>query len=70
MGGGGFTRLTSVSPSNWNLGKIFALTGPLGQVYMVKKIFEIPLYGSHFPRLYIVLPAHLPLPRLYDIATF
>ena len=38
------TRLTllihiSVLPSNWNLGKNFALSGPLGQVHMVKKNF-------------------------------
>ena len=28
-----------VLPSNCNLGKIFALTGPLGQVHMVKELF-------------------------------
>ena len=30
---------TSVLPSNWNPDKIFAPTGLLGQVHMVKKIF-------------------------------
>ena len=39
---------TSVLPSNWNLGKISALTGQLGQVHMVKKIFLIFLHAGRW----------------------
>ena len=47
------TRLTwlihiSVLPSNWNLDKIFALTGQLGQVHMAKKIFLIFLHAGRW----------------------
>ena len=46
----GYTWLihTSVLPSNWNLGKIFALTGQLGQEHMVKKIFPIFLHAGRW----------------------
>ena len=37
---------TSVLPSNWNLDKIFALTGQLGQVHVAKKIFVIFLHAG------------------------
>ena len=30
---------TSVLPLDWNLGNIFAVTGPLGQVHMAKNLF-------------------------------
>ena len=33
------TDHTSVLPSNWNLDKIFDLTGQLGQLHMAKKKF-------------------------------
>ena len=39
---------TSVLPSNWNLDKIFALTGPLGQVHMAKKLFSIFLHAGRW----------------------
>ena len=43
---------TSALPSNWNLGKFFALTGPLGrgQVHMVKKYkrFCVKLDFGHY----------------------
>ena len=35
----------SVLPSNWNLIKNFAVTGQLGQVHTIKKIFLIFLHG-------------------------
>jgi hypothetical protein len=39
----GLTRLIQnlFLPANWSLGKIFVLTGELGQANMVKKIFLI-----------------------------
>ena len=37
---------TSVLPSNWNPGKIFALTVWLGQVCMVKKKSDFPPWGK------------------------
>ena len=39
---------TSFLPSNWNLDKIFALTGELGQVHMAKKIFPIFLHEGRW----------------------
>ena len=39
---------TSFLPSNWNLDKIFALTGELGQVYLAKKIFPIFLHAGRW----------------------
>ena len=36
----------SFLPSNWNLDKIFALTGELGQVYMEKNISNFPPCGN------------------------
>ena len=37
---------TSFLPSNWNLDKIFALTGKSGHVHMANKIFPIYLHAG------------------------
>ena len=39
---------TPLLPSNWNLDKMFALTGQLGQVHMAKKIFPIFLHAERW----------------------
>ena len=55
---------TSVLSSNWNLGKVFALTGSLGQLHMVKRYF----WNSSTRKPFSYNPFHLLVLRKITIS--